>query len=448
MPIEILMPALSPTMKEGNLAKWLKKEGDEVVAGDVIAEIETDKATMEVEAVDEGVLAKILISEGAANVAVNQPIALLLEEGEDEKSLNDYKITEVKAANESKPAAEKTQDAAPKQSDNIAPQVQATRNNVTNIPASNNANVTRIRDQKTVTTVVSDNINNNVAASPVAKRIAAQNNLDLGKINGTGPKGRVVKEDITNFLTNNINNDVITRSAEEYKVIPNSNVRNVIANRLLEAKQTIPHFYLTVDCNLEQLLNVRVQINNAAPQDESGKPLYKVSVNDLVIKAAALALQQKPKANASWDGDAILEYNNIDISVAVSIDEGLITPIIRNAEQKSIIAISNEMKYLAARARKGELQPEEFQGGGFSISNLGMYGIKQFNAIVNPPQSAILAVGSGEKRVVVDAAGNFVAVDMMSVSLSCDHRVVDGALGAELLNAFKFYIENPAVLLL
>ena len=438
MPIEILMPALSPTMKDGNLAKWLKKEGDEVSAGEVIAEIETDKATMEVEAVDEGKIGKILVAEGSKNVLVNEVIALLLEEDESEASLADYKPKKNETGqvkDEAKQELEKPQ-LETKTIVTPAESVKTKPSLVKNSAAN---------DQLTVIKRVNDN--NNSFSSPVARKIAEQNNLSLASVNGTGPKGRVVKEDVMNFLSQPVSSNIISRNEEEYKVITNNNIRQVIAARLLHAKQNIPHFYLTLDCNISDLLKLRAQLNSAAPKDESGKAAYRISVNDIIIKASAMALKKVPAANASWTEEATLQYNNVDIAVAVAIDDGLITPIIHNAEQKSIIAISAEMKKLVFKAKSGTLKPEEFQGGGFSISNLGMFGIKQFNAIVNPPQSAILAVGTGEKKVVVEN-DQFKAIDAMTVSLSCDHRVVDGAVGAELLSSFKYYIENPALLLL
>lgn len=444
MPIEILMPALSPTMKEGNLAKWIKKEGENVSPGEVLAEIETDKATMEVEAVDEGVLSKILVKEGTANVPVNQAIAVLLADGEDKEALKNYKIQNVVISN-SNDNTKATKETISKQDDKTT--TQKSNTNV-KVEPSNKNEIKQNVNYNTATITTANTLNNNVIASPVAKKIAAQNKFDLKQVQGSGPKGRIVKDDVIKSISQPNSSHIIKRDPNDYVVIENNNVRNVIANRLLEAKQTIPHFYLTADCNISQLLEIRAQINAVSPKDESGKQLYKVSVNDLVIKATALALKDIPAANSSWNGESILQYNNIDISVAVSIADGLITPIIRNADQKPVISISEEMKSLATKARNGVLQPEEFQGGGFSISNLGMYGIKQFYAIVNPPQSAILAVGTGDKRVVVDDKGDITIVDMLTVSLSCDHRVVDGAVGAELLNRFKFYIENPATLLL
>ncbi len=398
MPIEILMPALSPTMTEGNLAKWLKKEGDKIKPGDVIAEIETDKATMEVEAVDEGILAKVLVASGSQNVPVNSLIALLLEEGEALEAIADY---EPKATINTKPpvaAAPIVQTSAP-----VA------------LPVEHKSDV-------------------RVKASPLAKRIAADKNIDLNRISGTGPYGRIVKEDVLNAKTSKATGQLF-RDAQEYKIIPNSNVRRVIAKRLVESKQTIPHFYLSIECNIDRLLHLREEINLDATD-------YKVSINDLVIKAVAMALAEVPEANATWTEEAILQYNNVDISVAVAIDGGLITPIIRNANQKSIIDISNEMKALAKKARENALRPEEFQGGGFSISNLGMYGIKQFQAIVNPPQSCIMAVGTSNKRpIVINDQINIATI--MDISISCDHRVVDGAVGAKFLSSFKKFIEHP-----
>jgi len=415
MPIEILMPALSPTMTEGNLAKWLKKEGDNVKPGDVIAEIETDKATMEVEAVDEGVIGKIIIQEGTENVAVNKLIAVLLEEGETTSDLTKF----IESANDSSSAA------IPKTAAPAAPaEAQAT----SPAPASTNGRI---------------------FASPLAKRIAASENIDLKTVNGTGPHGRIIKADILEAANNprpapSLVNASFGRNPEEYSKIPNNNMRKVIAKRLCESKQTVPHFYLSVETKLDKLLAIRSEMNNATDKD---KPAYKLSVNDFVIKASAMALKAVPLANASWSDEAILQYNNIDISVAVAIDGGLITPIIKNADQKSLATISNEMKDLAKRAREGKLAPHEFQGGGFSISNLGMYGIKQFNAIINPPQSCILAIGAGEEKAVVEK-GEIKISNVMSVTLSCDHRVVDGAIGAELLKAFKNYIENPLTMLI
>lgn len=402
MPIEILMPALSPTMKEGNLAKWLKKEGDKIKPGDVIAEIETDKATMEVEAVDEGIIAKILVASGAQNIPVNSLIALLLEEGESEDLLLNYQ---------------------PKTAVNI----KVTDNVDTNKTTSILPQITPISEVNKDST--------RIKASPLAKRIAAEKKIDLALVSGTGPYGRIIKEDILNFNNTCGRSDIVSRNAQEYKVIPNNNIRKVIAKRLQESKQNIPHFYLSVECNIDKLLNLREEIN--ADQLDN-----KISINDLIIKAVAMALFEVPEANASWTEEAILQYNNVDISVAVAIDGGLITPIVKNANQKSIMAISKEMKTLAKKAKDNLLKPEEFQGGGFSISNLGMYGIKNFQAIVNPPQVCIMAVGASSKRAVVINDQLSIAT-IIDISLSCDHRVVDGAVGAKFLQSFKKYIEHP-----
>lgn len=418
MPIEILMPALSPTMKEGNLAQWIKKEGEAVSAGDVIAEIETDKATMEVEAVDEGILGKILIEGGTENVPINSPIALILEEGEDKSVLDSYQSAPKKDSSIKKEEAkeEKIQDAI-------------------------------VEVAKPVTEQQS---NDRIFASPLAKRLSQQNNIDLSSVIGSGPRGRVIKDDILSAIesgSSRQNRGVVTRNNQEYKEIKNSNIRKVIAKRLLESKQNVPHFYLSSDLNIDKLLEVRKSVNDLAKIDINGKPEYKISVNDLVTKAVALALRDNPKANSSWSDEAILLYNNVDVSIAVAIDDGLITPIVKNADQKSIIDISGEIKSLVKKAKEGKLQPEEFQGGGFSISNLGMYGIDSFSAIVNPPQSCILAVGAGVAKPAV-INGQIVPATIMTVTLSCDHRSVDGAIGAEFLKSFKKFVENPVAMLL
>ncbi len=415
MPIEILMPALSPTMKEGNLAKWNKKEGDKIKAGDVIAEIETDKATMEVEAVDEGILGKILVKEGTENVAVNSAIALILEEGEDKKSLENYKTTTAKAETKAEEPKAKAEEPKPTTPSTRAPEHSST--------------------EKT-------------KASPLAKRLAKEEGVSLAQITGTGPHGRIVKDDILNFAkSGGSRTGMVRRNPQEFYAVKNNNIRKVIAKRLLESKQNVPHFYLSCELNIDKLLELRATLNEAAPKDENFNPSYKVSVNDLIIKACALALKKVPEANSSWTDDAVLIYNNIDISVAVAIDGGLITPIIKNADQKSIPAISGEMKQLAKKAKEGKLQPEEFQGGTFSISNLGMFGIDNFSAIVNPPQSCILAVGQGVEKAIVKH-GKIVTAHMMNVSLSSDHRSVDGAVGAEYLKALRHFIENPILMLL
>jgi pyruvate dehydrogenase E2 component (dihydrolipoamide acetyltransferase) len=427
MPIEILMPALSPTMTEGNLAKWLKQEGDAVAAGDVIAEIETDKATMEVEAVDEGTLGKILVGEGTEGVAVNAPIALLLEDGEDASTLE----AATSSASSPKPQPAKTE-AVPE------------------APAASPAPVQPAPQPMSNSDVKADRI----FASPLAKRMAANEGLDLGEIEGSGPHGRIVKADIERALkegTGKAKAPVVGAAERAPSVpmpegvdveeIPLTNMRKVIAKRLTEAKQTIPHFYLTVDCELDALLALRKQLNSREDAD------YKLSVNDFVIKAAALSLKKVPMANVSFAGDKLLQYKTIDISVAVAIPDGLITPIVKNADKKGLGQISEEMKDLAARAKDGKLKPEEFQGGSFSISNLGMFGVKEFSAVINPPQACILAVGAGVQQPVIKD-GEVVAATVMSCTLSVDHRAVDGALGAQVLQAFKGYIQEPLSMLL
>ena len=413
MPITILMPALSPTMTEGNLARWLKSEGDNVAPGDIIAEIETDKATMEVESVDEGVLGKILVAEGAEEIAVNTPIAVLLEEGEDSGALASF---EAAAAPATEPAA-----APPAPEPAPAPAAASAPQPATATPTGER-----------------------VLASPLARRMAEQQGVDLAVVNGSGPNGRVVKADIEAHAGGApVSSPAITVACETpYDLIPVNNIRKVVARRLTESKQQVPHFYLTVDCKIDELLKVRTDLNARAKDGE-----FKISVNDMVIKAAAVALMQVPAANASWSDDGIKQYKQADISVAVAIDDGLITPIVRNANGKGMLAISNEMRDLSTRAREGALAPEEFQGGTFSISNLGMYGVKDFQAVINPPQGCILAVGAGEQRPVV-RDGALAIATVMSCTLSVDHRVVDGAVGAKFLAAFKALIEDPLGLLL
>jgi pyruvate dehydrogenase E2 component (dihydrolipoamide acetyltransferase) len=427
MPIEITMPALSPTMTEGNLAKWTKKEGDKVKAGDVIAEIETDKATMEVEAVDEGTLGKIVVKAGTEGVKVNEVIALLLEAGEDKKAIDSWKpkAAPAPAKEEAKPAVASAAPAA-----------------ATAAPAAPMARIAPAAPMLSAprsAPATSDR----VAASPLARRIAGQKGVDLTSVVGTGPNGRVVKVDVEKATGGSRG---VSRNPQDAVQIPHSSMRKVIARRLQESKQVVPHFYLTVECEIDALLEARTQLNaHAVAKAGSGAPAYKLSVNDLVIKAAALALRDKPQCNVSWYDDAMIQYNNVDISVAVATDGGLITPIIRNADQKSLPQISNEMKDLAKRARENKLKPEEFQGGGFSVSNLGMFGVKNFQAIINPPQACILAVGAGE-QVLKIRDGQGVGVTVMNLTLSIDHRAVDGALGAQYLQALKSYIEQPVLM--
>ena len=426
MPIQILMPALSPTMTEGNLAKWLKNEGEAVKPGDVIAEIETDKATMEVEAVDEGKLGKILVPAGSQGVKVNQPIALLLEEGEDASAL-------AKAAT----AAPKPAAAGPTPAPAAVPPPVAQQPVAAPAPAP--AATAAAPGER-------------LFASPLARRMAQQAGLDLARLNGSGPHGRIVKADIDAALARGAPAAVKPTAAAApapappvfglpaFTEQPHSMMRKVIARRLVESKREAPHFYLTIDCNIDRLLQLRQEINAKREKD-------KISVNDFVIKASALALKQVPAANASWTENAVRLYQGVDVSVAVATPGGLITPIIRNADSKSLSTISVEMKDLAARAREGKLKPEEYQGGTFSVSNLGMFGIREFAAVINPPQGAILAVGAGEQRPIVKDNALAIAT-MMSCTLSVDHRVVDGAIGAEFLAAFKKLIEDPLNMLI
>ena len=455
MPIKITMPALSPTMEEGKLAKWLKKEGDKVSAGDVIAEIETDKATMEVEAVDEGTLGKILVPEGTEGVKVNAVIALLLAEGEDKKALEGFKSdgggapAPANPAEAPKPAAALPR--APAGGETAAASAPAAA--LAPPPAAPRAPAPQPAPQPPRT-----NGHDRVFASPLAKRMAKQAGVDLGALKGSGPHGRIVKSDIEAALSGGARPAPVSarapgplapppRPATPYTDIPLSTVRKVIAKRMTEAHTTIPVFYLTVDCEIDRLLAARAEINDAAPKDKKTKePAYKVSVNDLVIKASACALRAVPAVNAQWGETVIRQLNTVDISVAVAYDGGLITPIIWNADQKGVAQIAAEMKALAERARAGKLKPEEYQGGGFSISNLGMYGMKQFTAVINPPQACILAVAQGEQRPIA-RGGKIEAATIMSVTLACDHRVVDGATGATWVQSFKGFIEKPATML-
>lgn len=451
MPIEILMPALSPTMTEGNLAKWHIKEGDKISSGKVIAEIETDKATMEVEAVDEGTVGKILVPAGTEAVKVNQLIALLLEDGEDKKALEGYKP---KAAPVAPGKEEAKADASAAKSD-AAPAAAAApaASGGVGIAKPSFALPPGLKGGKAGGKGVASGADRAVA-SPLAKRVAEQNGVDIRRVPGSGPNGRVVEADVKEALASGVGLGVgggakkVFRNPVDYYELPVNNMRKTIAKRLTESKQWVPHFYLNIDVNLDKLMEVRAELNGAA-QDEvgkGGKPAFKLSVNDFIIKAVGKAMQKVPESNASWIDDKVYQYTNVDISVAVAIEGGLITPIVKNADQKSVIQISNEMKELAARARAGKLQPEEYQGGGFSISNLGMYGIKNFNAIINPPQACILAVGAGEERVIV-RDGEMGVATMVDCTLSVDHRVVDGAIGANFLSAFKKLVENPSLLL-
>jgi pyruvate dehydrogenase E2 component (dihydrolipoamide acetyltransferase) len=451
MPIELLMPALSPTMTEGNLTKWHKKEGDAVKAGDVIAEIETDKATMEFEAVDEGTLGKILVPEGAEGVKVNQPIALLLEEGEDKAALDRAKAPAKKAETpkpEAKVPAETKSTAAPtsapRESKPAAP-LQAAEKVQAQVNAGGGA-APRANGQAA----------GRIFISPLARRLAAQAKLDPRSIAGSGPHGRVVKHDVEAALAKGpaasgggtstgvgggrISKEQVVALAGNapFTELPMTAMRRVIAKRMVEAKQTIPHFYVTMDCDIDPLLRLRTDLAEMAGT--------KLSVNDFVIKASALALRKVPRANASYSDDAILLWDAVNIAVAVALDDGLITPIVQDADKKRLPEISAQMKDLGARARAGKLKLNEFQGGTFSISNLGMYGVKDFAAVINAPHGCILAVGAGEPRPVVKNGALAVAT-VMSCTLACDHRVVDGAVGAQWLAEFKKIIEHPAILL-
>jgi pyruvate dehydrogenase E2 component (dihydrolipoamide acetyltransferase) len=443
MPTNILMPALSPTMEKGNLAKWLKKEGDKVKSGDVIAEIETDKATMEVEAVDEGTLAKIVVPEGTQDVPVNEIIAVLAGDGEDVKAAGAAPAPAAKPAEApaAKPAAAAPAPAAMPAAPAAAPAPQAAA-----APQANG--------------------HDRVFSSPLARRLAREAGIELGRIDGSGPHGRIVARDVESAksgkglkapaaapgaapsIAPSMSDKQILALFEpgSYELVPHDGMRRTIAQRLTASVQTVPHFYLTMDCDIGKLLAAREEINAAAPKDKEKKPLYKLSVNDFVIKAMAIALQRIPDANVSWTESGMLKHKHSDIGVAVAMPGGLITPIIRKAETKSLSTISGEMKDFAARARARKLKPEEYQGGTTAVSNLGMYGIKYFTAVINPPHATILAVGTSEERAVV-RAGKIEAAHIMSVTLSCDHRAVDGALGAELIGAFKMLIENPVMMM-
>ncbi len=451
MPTQILMPALSPTMEEGTLAKWLVKEGDAIKSGMVIAEIETDKATMEVEAIDDGTVGKLLVPEGAENVKVNAPIAVLLLEGE--------KLGDIAEVAQSAPLDGPTappEPAMPAAAAATATPAPASPPHTPKIPAPDARPAGRL------------------LASPLARRLAKSRGIELSTLTGSGPHGRVIKRDVESAAVGAgapagtalqvAQTAAMPASAPppavapmpdaqilalyeqgSFDVIPHDGMRKVIAQRLTQSKSTVPHFYLSIDCRLDELLRARQRLNAIAPR--SGTRSYKLSVNDFIIKAVALALQQVPAANATWTEGGMLRHRHADVGVAVAIEGGLFTPVIRHAELKTMGEISNEMKDLAERARNRRLAPHEYQGGTTSISNLGMYGIKSFDAVINPPHATILAVGAGEKRVVVGDDGQIQAATVMSCTLSCDHRVVDGAIGAEYLNAIKDLIEDPVRML-
>ncbi len=443
MASNILMPALSPTMEEGKLAKWLVKEGDEVRSGDILAEIETDKATMEFEAVDEGRIGKLLVPEGSEGIKVNTPIATLLGEGEEASAA----VPDISAAMASIKEAVSAE--APP-AEPVAPKPQAAPAPKTAAPA----------------TAVAPSTEHRLFASPLARRIAAQSGIELAALSGSGPRGRIVKADVEAAAKAGVSVRPAAKAPapvsagaglpgvaplpdarlffkpEDVTEIPHDSMRKSIARRLTSAMTLIPHFYLTIDCNIDTLMAVRARLNAAAPKDS-----YKLSVNDFIVKASALSLMRVPAVNASWTDDAILRHKHADIGVAVALDFGLITPIVFAAEEKGLAAISGEVKMLAGKARTKQLKPNEFEGGSFAISNLGMFGIKEFTAVINPPHAAILAVGAGEERAVVKN-GKLETATMMTVTMSCDHRVIDGATGAQFLQVFKTYIEDPAAMLL
>lgn len=442
MPTPILMPALSPTMEEGTLAKWNVKEGDAISSGDVIAEIETDKATMEVEAVDEGTVGKILIDEGTEGVKVNAPIAVLLEDGESAADIDVGALTGGAAA--PAPAeTPKTEEPKPTSNGAAAPTPKAAPSAPVAQPAGG----------------VATGSGGRVLASPLAKRLAKAEGLDLGAVTGTGPRGRIVKRDIEKALKEGTGKAAPAAAAiapasvdarlyppESYDAVKVDGMRKVIAKRLTQSfNQEVPHFPLNVDIELDQLLAARARINATSPKEGDGA--FKLSVNDFIIKASAMALKAVPGANATYTDEAILLHKHADIGVAVAIDGGLITPIVWKAEEKGLKQISAEVKDMAARAKSRKLKPEEYQGGTFSVSNLGMFGIKSFASIVNQPHGAIMSVGAGEQRAVVKD-GKLEIATVMTVTLTCDHRVVDGAVGAQFLAAFKSFIEEPAAMLL
>ena len=449
MSTNITMPALSPTMEEGNLAKWLVKEGDTVSAGDVIAEIETDKATMEVEAVDEGVVAKILVAEGTEGVKVNAVIAVLAEEGED---VGDVSADPAPAATPAAPAAPAE---APAAAPVAAPAAPAPAATAAAAPASGER----------------------VFATPLARRIASQGGLDISAVTGSGPHGRIVKADVEAALASGVaaapmaaastaaaaatasgsagvalstgmSDDMVLRmfAEDSYEKKPHDGMRRVIAERLTESTQSIPSDYIRMDCELDALLALRSQMNAGAPTNDDGKPLYKISVNDFIVKAMALALKAVPMANVSWTSTDRLFHKHADVGVAVAVEDGLFTPIVRQAELKSLSAISAEVKDMASRARDKKLKPEEYQGGCTAVSNLGMFGVKEFTSIINPPHASIVSIGAGEKRPVVKGDELAIAT-VMAATFAFDHRAIDGALGAELAAAFKGYIENPLSML-
>src|SRR5579871_678697 len=453
MPINILMPALSPTMEKGNLAKWLKKEGDKVKSGDVIAEIETDKATMEVEPVDEGTLARIVVPEGTQDVPVNDVIAVLAGDGEDVKAASaGAGVVKAPPKPAEAPAPKPVAAAAPSAAPAPAPAVPK--------PAPAPA------PQAAAAPAQQTNGHGRIFSSPLARRLAKDARIEIGRIMGTGPHGRIIARDVEEAksgkglkapaaapagapsIAPSMSDKQILALFEpgSYEIVPHDGMRRTIAQRLTASIQNVPHFYLTIDCDIGKLLVAREEINASAPKDKEKKPLYKLSVNDFVIKAMAVALQKIPNCNVSWTEGGMVKHKHSDIGVAVAMPGGLITPIIRKAETKTLSTISNEMKDFAARARARKLKPDEYQGGTTAVSNLGMYGISHFTAVINPPHATIMAVGTSEERPVA-RSGKIEIAQMMSVTLSCDHRAIDGALGAELIGAFKSLIENPVMMM-
>jgi pyruvate dehydrogenase E2 component (dihydrolipoamide acetyltransferase) len=439
----ILMPALSPTMEEGKLARWLVKEGDAVKSGTILAEIETDKATMECEAVDEGRIGKILVPEGSEGVKVNAPIAVLLDEGE--------KLGALPAAPAAAPAPKAE---APKAAAPAAPTPPPSP------PLGGSEG--RARDQARPVEGRGEG-GKRIFVSPLARRIAEQKGVDLSGVAGSGPHGRIVRSDVENAKPGvkpavaapggavsgfaALPDARLFYKPDSYEEVPHDSMRKSIAKRLTAAKALIPHYYLTIECNLTALMATREALNNAAPKNKDKAPAYKLSVNDFVVKASAMALIKHPDVNASWTETAILRHKRADVGIAVAIPSGLITPIVFGAEAKGLVQISNEVKELAGKAKDKKLKPQEYEGGGFSVSNLGMFGIRQFTAVINPPQSCIIAVGAGEERAIV-AGGKIEIATVMTVTMSCDHRVVDGATGAKFLQTFKQFIEEPASMLL
>jgi len=435
MSIEIFMPALSPTMEKGTLAKWLVKEGDTIESGDVLAEIETDKATMEVESIDDGTIAKILVAEGSEDVPVGQLIAIMVEEGEDASDI-DVSVSVSKIAQSDTPDTMLSTEAP-----TATPDVAASKIAQSDTPSTMLSLLTALKSAS----------GDQVKASPLAKRLAADKGLDLTAVTGSGPYGRIVKRDVENAKAGVPATASTAAAVQAPEYGPNdipfreerlSGMRKVIAKRLTESKQTVPHFYLTIECQLDTLLDQRKVLN--AQGEKEG---IKISVNDFIIRATALALKKVPAANVQYAGDKMYWYERADVSVAVAVEGGLVTPVVRGACEKGLAAISADMKELAGKARDGKLMPEEYTGGTISISNLGMFGISEFSAVINPPQGAILAIGAGEQKPVVKN-GELTVGTVMKVTMSCDHRAIDGAVGAEFLAAFKAYIENPVMMLL